>query len=430
MNQVQQTIEQFLAEKQQKWLDSKLKGSMLEIEKEQLYKGARDKFFAPNWIKLAAPRAKQLTLATHIAKFTHPNAKISSVVYEDETKSTQYINSKSVPKSIDVFGNAAALDVYQFLMLEIEGKVLLNLFEEANESLINYFNQLGLDCQSICDDFLAIKKSSFQFTDSLVKQVYFPLKENTREDYHSLSTLTSSALLFQLKKKIQDVQYGRNFEQEDTLKKLRKARRENTSTDGLESNTYLEFFNLTSVAFGGTKPQNISSMNSINGGSAILLSCLPPTLEERKVRLPKNNFFLESLSLYKLKPLFESLHIAMKSWKNNIEMRERRVYYLENIVYDILYVVWHLRQKEPGWTNDPIYAGLPKEQKKWLDSEKYDAIDHETWSGKIINTMSTWIIQSYKNLKKKDALPLSDVELIAFKIEIEELFFKTLEIKR
>lgn len=430
MNQVQQTIEQFLADKQQKWLDSKLKGSMSETEKEHLFKDARDKFFAPNWIKFAAPRAKQLTLATHVAKFSHPNAKVSSIVYEAEINNQNYIQSGSTAKKMDVFGNAAALDVYQFLMLEIEGKVLLNLFEEANEPLFNYLDQLDLDRQSISNDFLAIKKSDFVFTDSLVKQVYFPVEENTREDYHTLSTLTSSALLFQLKKKIQDIQYGRNYEQEDTLKKLRKARRENTSTDGLESNTYSEFFNLTSVAFGGTKPQNISSMNSVNGGSAILLSCLPPTLEERKVRLPKNNFFLESLSIYRLKPLLESLHLAMKSWKNNVETRERRVYYLENIVYDILYIVWHLRQKGPGWTKDPIYAGLPKEQKKWLDSEKYDAFDHEVWSGKIINTMTTWIIQSYKKIKKKDAFPLSDTELMAFKVEIEELFYKTQEIKR
>lgn len=387
-----------------------------------------------SWLPNNSKKATQINLGTHTPKFSHPSAgkkgKFSSVIHKPMSNLSSYIQSSSVKHQIDSFGNAAYLPVFSFLSLEVEGKSILNHIENGNKNLKNYFKTLGLDPDEICSDFLKIKENSSNCTDSLVKQVYFPLKENTREDYHTLSTLTSSALLFQLKKKIQDIQYGRNYEQEDTLKKLRKARRENTSTDGLESNTYSEFFNLTSVAFGGTKPQNISSMNSVNGGTAILLPCIPPNLEERKVRLPKNNFFVESLSIYRLKPLFESLHLAMKSWKNNIETRERRVYYLENIVYDILYIVWQLRQKEPGWTKDPLYAGLPKEQKKWLDSEKYDAFDHEVWSGKIINTMTTWIIQSYKNIKKKDAFPLSDTELMAFKVEIEELFYKTQEIKR
>jgi CRISPR-associated protein Csy1 len=67
----------------------------------------------------AAKRVTQLSMVSHPSKFSHPSAKTSSVIAKVEQSNDGYLRSGNVDYSLDVFGNAAAMDVFKFLSLPL-----------------------------------------------------------------------------------------------------------------------------------------------------------------------------------------------------------------------------------------------------------------------------------------------------------------------
>ena len=99
-------------------------------------------------------------------------------------------------------------------------------------------------------------------TDYLVKQVYFP----TSDGYHLLSVLTPSGLVFELKKRIQELRFS------DKNKEARVAKR----NQEFHAEGFDEILDLTVFGYGGSKPQTVSVLNSKNRGESYLLPCKPP----------------------------------------------------------------------------------------------------------------------------------------------------------
>jgi CRISPR-associated protein Csy1 len=93
----------------------------------------------------------------------------------------------------------------------------------------------------------------------LAKQGYFPVGD----DYHLLSPLFATSLVHAMHQKMIAFRFG------DEVKAIWKARREKTWHP-----TPLTLFpDSAEMHFGGTKPQNISYLNSVRGGRSWLLSC-------------------------------------------------------------------------------------------------------------------------------------------------------------
>ena len=148
-------------------------------------------------------------------------------------------------------------------------------------------------------------------TNRLVKQVYFPItNSNEKESYHLLSILTPSGLLVKVKEQIDNIRFSENS------KKVREFRKKNKQPE--ENISYEDILDLTMIGYGGTKPQNISVLNSRNGGKFYLLSSLPPELEKRKVRLPNNNFFKDTLWIKNYEKEFGYLNKVIFDKRNNI----------------------------------------------------------------------------------------------------------------
>lgn len=101
-------------------------------------------------------------------------------------------------------------------------------------------------------------------TSSKIKQVYFPVWLDD-EDYHLLSILTPSGLLFEMRRRIDDIRFS---EQTKTLRDLK--RKGEYSEVGFK-----EIYGLTTIGFGGTKPQNISVLNNQNAGKPIYCFLCP-----------------------------------------------------------------------------------------------------------------------------------------------------------
>ncbi len=403
------SIEEFFDEKKKKWRKDKIKSSMSDEEKASKEQECEENFLLDNWLPDAAKRARQLSMVTHPGKFTHPSAKTSSIIAEAPKKADGYLRTGNKKSVLDVIGNAAALDVYKFLSLELDnGKKLIDHIEQETETAKKQLSIKTASFDEIKEGLLKIKTGdSNAVTSEKIKQVYFPCANG----YLLLSVLTPSGLMFELRNTINDIHFSAQ------AKEARKQQQNETHNE----NGFDTLSNLSVVGYGGSKPQNISVLNSQNGGKAYLLHSMPPTLETRKVRLPKYDFFKNSLRRSKFKENFNTLHKLLVVDYNNTNIRDGRDNIIMFIVDRVVEVMWAIRQQDPGWSRSDSYSNLPAHQKTWLDNIYIDERESsDEWISSVTNELSRWIIFTYKKQYNKQSIPLGDDELLHIKGLIED----------
>jgi CRISPR-associated protein Csy1 len=119
-------IQSFLEKRKEDWLRTRLKPNQSEEEQQALREEADTKFSLAVWLPDAAKRAGWLSLTTHPSKFSHPSAKTSMIMADAPYDPDGFLRSGNVVVETDVLGNAAALDVYKFLSLELsDGQTVL-----------------------------------------------------------------------------------------------------------------------------------------------------------------------------------------------------------------------------------------------------------------------------------------------------------------
>ncbi len=363
-----------------------------------------------NWVGSAASRAVQLSIVSHPGKFSHPDAKISSVLCSGQSAPDGYLRSGNVSVQNDVLGNAAALDVYSFLSLEMmDGKTVLEHWEMGSQLLRELFDVSPEIFSGWRDGFLKIKRSDeTQKTDGSVKQVYFPVGDN----YHLLSVLTPSGLVTENRRRIREMKFS------DEAKAARQCRKDDKPSEaGLD-----DLIGLLTVKYGGTQPQNISKLNSVNAGEAWLLPSLPPVLSRDRVRIPKRDFFDSLRWDESLKIIYMALHRIFSTEYKNLAIRDARKKWFESLFDWVFYRAAVLQEHSPGWS-DHETVQLPRCQKMWLDSAHFDDRDHhDEWQQEIAQSFSQWTIVTYRKMRKNfaDAVALGQTEETAFTEELKE----------
>ena len=124
--------------------------------------------------------------------------------------------------------------------------------------------------------------------------------------------LTPSGLLTKIKKELDNIRFS------DSTKEAKELRKKGA----FHEKGYDEIYELTETKYGGTQPQNISELNTKNGGKAYLLRSVPPALKKRDIRLPTRDFFSDTLSSEKMKENFQLLHKLIKCDVNNRTVRK------------------------------------------------------------------------------------------------------------
>ena len=393
-------IKKFLSERKDERIKKKVKASMTEEEKLAVEQEAKDEFSLDSWLPNAAKRAGQLSLVSHPGKFSHPSSKTSSIIASAQKKPDGFLRTGNDSGELDVFGNAAALDVYKFLSIELkDGKSVLEHIEQGSGTIRKELKTKTASYEEIQQGFMKIKqRDNAPTTSGKVKQVYFPVNG----EYHLLSILTPSGLMFKLRNKIQDIRFS------EQVKEARLARRK----QDFNENGFAEILNLSVVGFGGTKPQNISVLNSKYGGKSYLLRSMPPILEKRKIKLPKNNFFINSLWIKAFADSFKSLHKLIAIDYNNIKIRDARDNIIQYIIDQVIEKMWAIRRYEGRWSAADNYARLPAYQKIWLDNvRKEERETNDEWLDKVISELARWFILAYKKVLGKKAKLLADDEL-------------------
>ena len=405
-----ESIQNFLNERKELWLKDRLKKAENDSVISELQGQADDKFSLKEWLPDAAKRVTQLSMVSHPSKFSHPSAKTSSVIAQAKQINDGYLRSGNVSYPLDVFGNAAAMDVFKFLSLPLTEKLtVLDGFERQEESLKTLLVGADLDFETLGTEFLKIKATDTSVkTDHLVKQVYFPIEQ---AEYHLLSVLTPSGLITRLKQSIDTIRFS------EETKQAKELRRKNEHHEI----GYADIFDLTITAYGGTQPQNVSVLNSQNAGRAYLLSSCPPVLEKRAIRLPKTDFFAQCLYRKNYQESFIQLHKFMQLDLNNDDIRTAIRNIIQFVIDQILVLASKTREYSvEGWSNQDYYASLPKLQRIWLDkiyqTEREE--DHD-WRDELSREIARWILRSYEKVIS-DAYKLGTGEILDVKQRVEK----------
>ena len=126
-----EAIHQFFADRKAAWLKAKVKADATGEEKLELEQQASERFSFATWLPNAAKRAGQLSIVSHPSKFSHPSAKTTAIIAKGKPKADGYLRTGNLDYELDVFGNAAAMDVYKFLSLPmIDGRLILEHLED------------------------------------------------------------------------------------------------------------------------------------------------------------------------------------------------------------------------------------------------------------------------------------------------------------
>ena len=318
---------------------------------------------------------------------------------------------------LDVFGNAAAMDVFKFLSVNLNnGQTVLDAFEKQDEDLKQFIQRSSLDFDVLRVAFLVIKDNDTSVkTDHLVKQVYFPIGE---KNYHLLSLLTPSGLITKLKQSIDAIRFSE-------ATKLAKDRRKKNELDEVG---YADIYDLTVTAYGGTQPQNVSVLNSQNAGRAYLLSSAPPQFEKRTIRLPKTDFFAQCLYRKNFQDSFLQLHKLMQLDVNNIDIRTAIRNIIQFVIDQVMFQAFKIRQSyAEGWSNEDYYASLPKLQCVWLDHfYENEREQDDEWRNELNREIARWILRSYEK-SIESSFTLGTGELVEVKQRVEKSLQQTKE---
>ena len=393
-------ISSFLNDRKVAWLKAKLKPTQSPQEQAELQQEANEKFALANWLPDAARRAPQLTMVSHPGKFSHPSAKTSPVIAGNLRANDGYLRTGNVDYELDVFGNAAAMDVYKFLSLTMDdGKTVLAHLETDSPEINALFTLPTASYDDLKQGFISIKQlDDTSKTDHLVKQVYFPVDD----DYHLLSLLTPSGLLTQVKSRIDRMRFS------DETKQAKECRRKKEH----HATGYDDVLNLTVTAFGGTQPQNVSVLNSQNAGRAYLLASLPPSFKQRQIRLPSHDFFRNSLRAKAFKDAFLPLDKLIHTDVNNVAVRQGIQNCLKFIIDQVLQRVFSIRAYGVGWSETEHYQSLPPKQRIWLDDAHLEQREQQdAWLDEVAADFARWLLDTYEYLFKDSYSHLSDHEL-------------------
>jgi CRISPR-associated protein Csy1 len=414
-------MQTFFDERKEAWLKSKLTAKLSEEEQAKIIDQADNKFALHVWLQDAAKRVQQLSMVSHPSKFSHPSAKTSAIIAQAMHKPDGYLRTGNIQYELDIFGNAAAMDVYKFLMLAMtDGQSVLAHLEQDSDEIKQLFHSESVSYQALKDDFMSIKAvDDSAITDKLVKQVYFPMEDN---EYHLLSLLTPSGLITALKSRIDHIRFS------EETKQAKEHRRNNTT----HPTGYDDILDLTVMGYGGTQPQNVSVLNSKNAGRAYLLPSTPPSLKHRSVKLPNRDFFASNLRRKFFADGFETLHRLTQLEINNVSIREGINNTLKFMIDQILEQAFKVRATGGiGWSQKENYANLSKSQAIWLDDAYLETRETTTeWIEEISRQMVAWLVLSFEQSMKQNKQLLGGDELAHIKqfareaIAEDQEFFK------
>ncbi|VXD06238.1 CRISPR-associated protein Csy1 [Enterobacterales bacterium 8AC] len=366
--------------------------AVLQQEIAQQRRELEQRYEVRNWLTDAASRAGQISLVTHALKFTHSDAKGSSVFLPTVVSDSAYLSTATLRNpAIDAVGNAAALDVAKLLQTEYEGESLIAAINRGDDSPLAALAESDQQLQQWISGFKQVLVDKQPSSHKLAKQLYFPVGDN---DYHLLSPLFSSALAHAMHQRIADARFS------EAAKEIYSAFKAGV----WHSAPRVSYPNTAVQNIGGTKPQNISYLNSVRGGRTWLLSCAAPSWEIiPKPPTKHKSIFHENSDFSRMaRPIVRDLRhylLSVKQLENTKEIRDHRLAFTDEIIDTLFNYVAEIQNLDVqvGWSAEEG-CQLKRSQQLWLDAgraEKDEDFKFEReggdWQKEIALDFGVWL---------------------------------------
>lgn len=400
--------------------------TFINDRKEAKLKGSEDleaagKYDYATWLADAARRVAQIQAVTHVLKATHPDARGSSL----------HVNPQTLPQhseigshllgdgyADDIVGNAAALDVYKFLKLEVEGRRLLYWLQDNDADLLLALSADPATAHEWASAFKSLIRPATSLSSHvLAKQVYWCTSGEPADDagFHLLQPLFPSSFAHAVHQDINDARFG------EINKIARQARRDGKPHDSL----YRDYRHLVARKLGGTKPQNISQLNSERGGVNYLLASKPPQWKQKQSH---NLLHIETVfDRFKyhgtVKDELKALCLLLKNDPPKIKPTRAAREDIEQALGQSLAEFGLVTRErfEPGWTRHPD-CKLALCEQLWLDPERRNlepredhqeedlafiaAFDWNDWPAQVAHRFAQWL----NAILREQGLPVGDTE--------------------
>lgn len=403
---IQQAVHAFINER----LQAKLDGAKSQQEIDEL----TEKYHPHRWIADAAKRATQIQFATHTVKGVHPDSKGTNFNAQLSTLPSGLVGTGSLKSyKLDVVGNAAALDVYKFLSVMIDEQTsILDLVLREDEQLLSILasNRQEAECHLSAFKSITLSSSNSAKTYELMKQLLWPVGDRAQADdsYVNIVPLYPTSLVHQVYHSLQDIRFGEK-------KKLAKEahRKQENHPDG-----YMDLPNVAYIKLGGTKPQNVSQLNSERGGRHYLLPSSPPKYSYRDVRAPlyERSIFTRVFPYFAKQDIQRFCQDVIDQTNNTYEVREKRRLIIEDIINTLIVYGSKVRDLEGGWSTKA--SDLDSAQAFWLDPKRAE-IDAEwaelrnqsDWKMDLAHSFALWLnLQLNEVYRDNKEVYLADAE--------------------
>lgn len=377
-----------------------------------------EQFQRENWLSDAARRVGQLQVVTHSLKPIHPDAKGSSLyVPPDALASPPLVGSHLLSGDFaeDVVGNAAALDIYKFLKLEHAGRSLLERVLDGDADLAAAMSDDPEQARQWMVAFAGITQPrGGEASHTNAKQLYWLVGDDptNNDEFHILAPLYATSLEHRFHQAINEDRFG------DAAREARHARREERYAES----GYRDYPDLAVQKLGGTKPQNISQLNSERGGNNYLLASLPPVWHSSEIKPPLftdtvfHRFGRRKGVRWQVAGLRQLLG---SDPARNYETRNRRDEYVATLIDELIFFAGAHAALEPGWSASSD-CRLPESEALWLDARRDDEDfvqrrEDGDWAQEIRHRFATWL-----NNELRKELPVSDPEYESWRSQLKK----------
>ncbi|WP_299260195.1 type I-F CRISPR-associated protein Csy1 [uncultured Kushneria sp.] len=383
-------------------------------------KKAHEKYSLDSILKKGASCASGVAIATHIAKATHPDLQVKLVnnlnVEFGELPRRSEVGSHllSAKESLaDATGNgavnSAAYELYLLLEAKFEAKKFSEWLGKNDQDALSAF-ATGTKTDDVSDVYSTLldAKSPKPATDSRLKQLYWLVGDDPCDDasYRLLAPLYATALAHRVYAHVSlnTWFYG------DQNKAARKALKDKTPFEG----GYTSYPNLAIQKFGGTKPQNISQLNSERGGQNYLLASLPPNWRSRDVYPPMRDAFQTFGRRQDVRRTLADLKRFLESDPSaNRHTRDLRDDLTAMLVDELMLFTFDIHSVSSGWTTDE-HCQLAADEQYWLDpgraeqdADFAEARHQSEWHETVSARAAQWL---NRELNRDSALNVGDVE--------------------
>ncbi|MBX3659865.1 MAG: type I-F CRISPR-associated protein Csy1 [Ramlibacter sp.] len=377
------------------------------------------------WLEDAARRVQQIQAVTHSLKPIHPDARGTNLYVEPRTlPPLAELGSHALGERFvgDVVGNAAALDVYKLLKLEVNGRSLLAALLAQEADALAALHTDPAQAQALRDAFVSLTQPRTEGPSShtLAKQLYWLTGSDACDDAHYtlLAPLYATSLAHAVHAQLQEDRFG------EANKAARQARRERKMHKGV----FHDYPCLAVQNMGGSNKQNLGLLNVARGGKNYLLSSLPPQWKASTVRLPAHAtsvFDRLFIARPEVRRAVRALRVFLESDPDaNLATRERREELLDALVDELVSLAAELQQiLPPGWSrDDERFADLHRSEQLWLDplrAEQPDEADFARdwlqmdWPAAVGQRFANWL-----NAQLRGKLPVGDAEARAWQKEL------------